>query len=135
MRTFQAWHIVAACFVAYAPALPAGAQQPAPETPPRLELLEEIVPVTSPGNKSEVTQQISEKRARGGKVTEVKVTNGNSTYYLKPSTGPSSSMGAAQWEILRFDMNSSSPEAEAVAEAERASAPLPPNAVETPPAK
>jgi hypothetical protein len=80
--------------------------------PPRLEKLEEgeepAVTIRKPAER-----KTEEKRAPGGKVTEIKVTNGNSTYYLKPnepagSAQPGDQEGmsnrGAQWEILQFDL-------------------------------
>lgn len=137
MRTFKVWHLAALCVSAYAGLLPAAAQQAAGNAPPppQLEKLEEgeepTVIIRKP--EQDLKQGISEKRARGGKVTEVKVTSGNSTYYLKPNDSPgsalpgdaqSSRMRGAQWEILQFDMN----RPKEAAEAEAAQPALPPPA-------
>jgi hypothetical protein len=97
---------------------PAAAQQSQPSQrndappPPRLEKLEEgeepAVTIRKPAER-----KTEEKRAPGGKVTEIKVTSGNSTYYLKPnepagSAQPGDQEGmsnrGAQWEILQFDL-------------------------------
>jgi hypothetical protein len=125
MRTFQVWHIVAAHVAVYAISVPAGAQQPSPNVPPpQLELLEEGEEPTITIQQSGPRQQISEKRAPGGRITEIKVTSGNSTYYLKPDDpagGPGNSVRTAQWEILRFDLRTPNETVEAAA-----STPLPP---------
>lgn len=82
----------------------------------------------------ETRGQISEKRAPGGRVTEIKVTNGNSTYYLKPNnfgSAPDSPARTAQWQILQFDLRSEEEEKNAI-DAE----PLPPpNIIDSPAAK
>jgi hypothetical protein len=96
---------------AFAQQTPQNQRNDAPP-PPRLEKLEEgeepAVTIRKPAER-----KTEEKRAPGGKVTEVKVTSGNSTYYLKPnepagSAQPGDQEGmsnrGAQWEILQFDL-------------------------------
>lgn len=120
MRTLMAMVVTAAGIAAAAMPLSALAQQSAgngndsPPRPPQLQPLEEgeepAVTIRPPDNQG----KISEKRAPGGRVTEIKVTSGGSTYYLKPdvaggSTLPgdaqSSGLRAAQWEVLEFDLS------------------------------
>jgi hypothetical protein len=116
MRTFEVRHIVIACITACAIPFPAGAQ-PAPDNaappPPQLEKLEEGTPPAVTIRKPEQRSTVTEKRAPGGKVTEIKVTSGKSTYYLKPndpagSAAPGDTQGStnrgAQWEVMEFDL-------------------------------
>jgi hypothetical protein len=94
------------------------AQQPSRDAPPppKLEPLEEgeAPPITI--RKPEERARIEEKRAPGGKVTEIKVTSGNSTYYVKPNDpvgsaapgdGESPTNRGAQWEVLEFNLGGS----------------------------
>lgn len=82
--------------------------------PPRLEKLEEgeppAVTITPPSNKATVT----EKRAPGGKRTEVKVKSGKSTYRVQPSDEPGNAQQGdgqsitakpSQWEVMQFDLS------------------------------
>jgi hypothetical protein len=55
----------------------------------------------------------TEKRAPGGRVTEIEVRSGASTYYLKPQFTPGSaapgnaqsgSLRTPQWNVLNFDL-------------------------------
>lgn len=107
MRSSKAWITAASAFAACVTPLLVGAQQP-----PVLEKLEEGEPPAITIRKPESEKQITEKRQQG-KVTEVKVKSGNSTYYLKPADpagsamrgdGQSDEMRAAQWPVLEFDM-------------------------------
>jgi uncharacterized protein involved in outer membrane biogenesis len=116
-----------------------GAQQP-----PVLEKLEEGEPPAITIRKPDTEKQITEKRQQG-KVTEVKVKSGKSTYYLKPADpagsamrgdGQSDEIRAAQWPVLEFDMGvkkkKAAEEAAAAAAAKDAGAAQP--AAKTPPA-
>ncbi|MGV8893739.1 MAG: DUF2782 domain-containing protein [Burkholderiaceae bacterium] len=113
MRLSKVWITVGCGIAACAMPLLASAQQPAPQ-PPVMENLEEGEPpaisITPPGTEKKIT----EKRQQG-KVTEVEVKSGNSTYYLKPvdpagsamrGDGQSNEMRAAQWPVIEFDMGS-----------------------------
>lgn len=136
MRTTKFWPVAAACAAVYAAPLFVWAQPPADAAPPppQLEKLDEgeapAVTIHKPGQE----RKVAEKRARGGQVTEVKVTSGKSTYYLKPNDPAGSALPgdtqsnaarAAQWKIMEFDLRR---EDEAKrAEAERA-IPAPPAA-------
>ena len=143
MRTLMAMVVAATSIAAATLPLSALAQQSngngdaPPSRPPQLQPLEEgeepAVTIRPPDNKG----KISEKRAPGGRVTEIKVTSGGSTYYLKPdmtagSTLPgdaqSSGLRAAQWEVLQFDLSPSqdAKEAEAVQTNATDAAPVPP---------
>lgn len=135
MRTFTVGHLITACVAAYATSLPVAAQQSMDSAPPppRLEKLEEgeepAVTITAPGRKS----SISEMRVPGGKITEVRVSGSNNAYYLKannqvgsalPGDAQSSSMRAAQWEVLVFGLPGAAEPKEAAAEV--VPVPLPP---------
>ncbi|MES2537197.1 MAG: DUF2782 domain-containing protein [Pseudomonadota bacterium] len=115
MTLSKVWTIVTLCFLAAAIPLKASAQQPGTvdAPPPKMEKLEEgeapgITPRVSPS-----APQITETRKQG-KVTEVKVNTGRSTYYLKPNTPAGSAVPGdaqsdvtrpAQWRVMEFDLN------------------------------
>jgi hypothetical protein len=110
MRTFKVWPIATVCLAASFILLQARAQQAADNAPPRLEKLEEGEAPAITIRPPDGAQKITETRKQGA-VTEVRVNSGNSTYYLKPNRpagsalpgdAQSSSMRAAQWEVLEF---------------------------------
>lgn len=130
MYTNKAWRLVIAGIALQAISLAASAQQP-----PKLEKLEEgeapAVTIRKPDQKS----RIQEKRAPGGKVTEVKVTTGGSSYVVKPnepvgSAQPgdlqSNTIRPAQWQVKEFDLGR--PKTEEQEEAQAADVPAPPPA-------
>lgn len=130
MRTNKAWRLVIATIAIQAISLTATAQQP-----PVLEKLEEgdapAVTIRKPEQKS----RIQEKRAPGGKVTEVKVTSGGSTYVVKPndpvgSSQPgdlqSNTIRPAQWVVKEFDLGP--PKSDEQEEAQADNVPPPPEA-------
>lgn len=134
MRTFKVWPVTAALLAAYAIQLPASAQQADVPPPPTLENLEEGEPPAVTIRKPGEEKQITEKRAPGGRVTEVKVSTGGSTYYLRPQDPPGSALPGdtqaspfrpAQWEVLEFDVIRSKEAQEAEA-AQAATVPAPP---------
>lgn len=100
-----------------------------------MEKLEEGEAPTVTIRKPDQERKVTEKRAPGGKVTEVKVTSGKNTYYLKPNDPAGSAVAGdtqadtsrpAQWRVMEFDVV---PTQEAK-EAEAAQAPaVPPPAV------
>lgn len=108
-------HLLVGLWLTAAASLPAFAQQRADAPPPpRLEKLEEgqapAVTITPPSEKSTVT----EKRAPGGKRTEVKVKTGKSTYRVQPAEEPGNAQQGdgqsiaakpAQVEVMQFDMS------------------------------
>ena len=103
MRTNKVWLAVAVSMTAYAIA----------QEPPRLEKLEEGEPPAVTIRKPEQKAKIQEKRAPGGKVTEVQVTSGGSNYVVKPNDLPGSTLPGdtqanttrpAQWDVLDFDL-------------------------------
>lgn len=136
MRSLTLPTLAAACIAAYAISLPAAAQQGGNDAPPppRLEKLEEgeepAVTIRKPDQDRTTT---TEKRAPGGKVTEIRVSTGGSTYYLRPNDHAGSSLPgdaqsnsarAAQWEVKTFDLSPQRDPQEAAAE-EAAAAPPP----------
>ena len=112
MRTSPIRHVLALTLLAYAASVGAQAPANAPASP-QLEKIEEtgdssITVTAKPGSESRIT----EKREQG-KVTEVKVISGASTYYLKPNTPagsalPGDAVGSAnrgpQWQVREFDL-------------------------------
>lgn len=88
------------------------AQQQVPQTPPVLEPLEEGEEPGVTIRKEDGEREITEKR-QGGKVTEIKVKSGKSTYYLKPndqagSAQPGDAQGSLtrppQWKVKEFEL-------------------------------
>jgi hypothetical protein len=88
------------------------AQQQAPQAPPVLQPLEEGAEPAITIRKEDGEKRVTEKR-EGGKVTEIKVQSGKSTYYLKPndqagSAQPGDAQGTLtrppQWKVKEFDL-------------------------------
>jgi hypothetical protein len=115
MRTPDARHLFLACIAACATPIAAWAQPAGNDAPPppQLQKLEEGEPPAVTIRKPESNSEITEKRAPGGKVTEVKVITGKSTYYLKPNDPAGNAMAGdaeanpnrgAQWEVKEFDL-------------------------------
>jgi hypothetical protein len=115
MPTFRIWPIVTVSIAAWAMPQLAGAQQPANPAPPppQTQPLEEgeapAITIRKPG----VEEQSITQKKQQGKVTEVKVKSGGSTYYLKPNEQPGSTLPGdvqskptrgSQWQVLEFDM-------------------------------
>ncbi|HEY0845165.1 MAG TPA: DUF2782 domain-containing protein [Noviherbaspirillum sp.] len=128
MCTHKVWHVLTVAIAAFAIPLMAGAQQP-----PKLEKLEEGEAPAVTIRKPEQKSKIQEKRAPGGKVTEVKVTSGRSTYVVKPNDPSGSALPGdtqsnttrpAQWEVKEFDLGRPQERKEAE-EARAADAPPP----------
>lgn len=109
------WPLAALCLIALVMPPRAGAQQPAQPAPPppQTEPLNEgeTPPITirQPG----ISEQPITQKKQQGKVTEVKVKSGASTYYLKPNEQAGSALGGdvesspmrgSQWQVLEFDM-------------------------------
>lgn len=123
MRLPSAWITVASALAACAMPLLVSAQQP-----PVMEKLEEGEPPAITISPPDTGKQITEKRQQG-KVTEVKVKSGKSTYYLKPvdpagsavrGDGQSDEIRAAQWPVLEFDLGLKKKKAAEAAAAEAA---------------
>jgi hypothetical protein len=143
MRTFKVWPILTACVAAYAIPLAVNAQQANGDAPPQLERLEEGEAPAVTIREPEQQGRVIEKRDRGGRVSEVEVTRGKSTYYLRPNTqagsamsgdGQSNTIRAPQWRIGEFDLRRSDQDREAEARA-AAGAPPPPAPAQSAPAK
>lgn len=120
MKKSKFWQLLAVCIASLATPLLANAQQAAQQTsqqpaktvapPPELQKLEEgeapAVTIRKPGEGPNDITQKSEQ----GRVTEVKVKSGSSTYYVKPqSTAGTLQPGdgpvrGAQWQVKEFDM-------------------------------
>ena len=91
----------------------AQAQQTPSQVPPKLERIEDgsDTPITVTPKAPE--KKITEKKEQG-RVTEVKVKSGKSTYTMKPNVpagnaqqgdGQSSAIRAPQWQVLEFDLS------------------------------
>lgn len=113
LRTSPLWKILSLCLVAHAGL--AVAQQATPSSaPPKLERVDEggdapitVAPPKAGGSK------VTEKR-EGGRVTEVQVKSGPSTYTMKPNTpagnaqagdATASGLRAPQWQVMEFDLS------------------------------
>jgi hypothetical protein len=116
MRTLKFVTVLSVYAIASIASLSAGAQQ-APAKgqdappPPKLEKLEEGEPPSVTVRDQKNKQTITEKRAPGGQVKEIKVTKGKNTYYLKPNVAPGSALPGdaqsphsrpAQWQVYEF---------------------------------
>ncbi|MGZ3159482.1 MAG: DUF2782 domain-containing protein [Burkholderiaceae bacterium] len=117
MRTMKLASVFTLFMVTLAMSFSASAQQSPPKgqdapPPPKMEKLEEGeapgVTIREPKNK----QTITEQRAPGGQVKDVKVTKGKNTYHLKPNVAPGSALPGdaqsphtrpAQWEVYEFN--------------------------------
>ena len=113
MNKSKVWQLLAICIASIATPVLVNAQQP-PQTvappPPELQKLDEgeapAVTIRKPG---EGPADITEKREQG-RVTEVKVNSGGSTYSVKPQSqagtlGPNDGpVRGAQWQIKEFDL-------------------------------
>lgn len=135
MRSFKALHLAA--FVAScASILPAAAQQQgSAPPPPQLQKLEEGEEPAVTIRKPREERKIEEKRAPGGKVQEIRVTSGRSTYYLRPNTPAGSAQPGdqesaanrgAQWEVMEFDIGRRQTKEGEVEQQEPAAPPPPP---------
>ena len=111
LRTPSSRKLLSICLLAGAAY--ANAQQTPSSAPPKLERIEEgsdtpitVTPQTSGQHK------ITEKK-EGGRVTEVQVKSGKSTYVMKPNVpagnaqpgdAQSSAIRAPQWEVMQFNL-------------------------------
>lgn len=129
MRTSTLWQVLVLSLLTHTVSVSAQVPTSAPvlapvPAPPQMERLEEMseapISVTPPaGSKGESKTKIEEKRQQG-RVTEVKVTSGSSTYYLKPNSPAGSSVpgdvtGSAnrgpQWQVMEFDFGNTKKQA------------------------
>ena len=145
LRTSPLWKILSLCLIAHAgtvfaqttptPATPAAtapaaAQTPAKpgEAPPKLETIESDRsprPTINATPRSARGTRITEKK-NGGRVTEVKVQSGASTYTMKPNTPAGNAqigdvqsgngIRPPQWTVLEFGANKKKAAEEAAAE-------------------
>jgi hypothetical protein len=109
---------VAACFAISASSLVVAQDKTAPP-PPKLEKLEE-----GPESDVKLIKQESNKlktveRKENGKVTEVQVRTGKSTYTVKPNNAPKGTPEgdanrAAQWKVMEFGGKKQSKEVESL---------------------
>ncbi|RZI41848.1 DUF2782 domain-containing protein [Herbaspirillum sp. HC18] len=136
MCTYQARRRISAIIAIHAIALTAFAQEP-----PKLENLEEGEPPAVTIRKPEQKSRIEEKRAPGGRVTEVEVTSGGSSYVIKGNDMPGSTSGSdqrantirvPQWQIKEFSLGSPKGKEQEAAEF---AAPPPPEALKPPASK
>jgi hypothetical protein len=143
MNKSKVWQLLTVCIASLAtPMLVSAQQAPQPPKtvappPPELQKLEEgeapAVTVRKPG---ETPGDITQKTEQG-RVTEIKVNSGGSTYYVKPqSTAGTLQPGdgpvrGAQWQIKEFDMDHKQRKEGEAAQAD-ADAGLPPPAAATP---
>ena len=118
--------------VAFAQAQP----KPKPsDAPPKLEVIEQgtdaPITVTPPRTGG---AKITEKK-EGGRVTEVKVKSGKSSYTMRPNVpagnaqpgdGQSSAIRAPQWTVLEFDLGGKKKNTDKEAVPDAATAPPPP---------
>lgn len=121
MRNPKLWSLLAVSLAAFAAPLTANAQQPAVvPPPPKLEKLDEGESPAITIRKQGGEKKITEKREQG-KVKEVKVQSGKSTYYLKPNDQAGSALPgdaesnatrAPQWQVLEFGNPQNAKEAE-----------------------
>ena len=111
LRTSSSWKILFLCLLAGAGHV--NAQQTPSSAPPKLERIEEgsDTPITVTPQTSN-QKKITEKR-EGGRVTEVQVKSGKSTYIMKPNVpagnaqpgdAQSSAIRAPQWQVMEFDL-------------------------------
>ncbi|CAN5152489.1 hypothetical protein BH11PSE11_BH11PSE11_32350 [soil metagenome] len=91
-------------------AISAQAQQTPANAPPKLEKLDEGEAPAITIRNPDASKKVTEKRQQG-KVTEVKVQSGKSTYYAKPNQPAGSALPgdaqsntnrAAQWQVMEF---------------------------------
>lgn len=114
MRSFSIRHF-AAGIAALSTFLAAAAQEPARDAPEQIERLEDDGHGTITVRPQQEGATVLEKRAYGGRLQEIRVTSGNSTYFIRPQ-GPLTSFAppeptgsanrAVQWEILQFEWGS-----------------------------
>jgi len=114
LRTSPLWKILPLCLLAHASL--ALAQQAAPSAaPPKLERIEEgsDQPITVTPPRSTGGSKVTEKK-EGGKVTEVQVKAGPSTYTMKPHSpagnaqagdATAGTLRAPQWKVMEFDLS------------------------------
>ncbi len=114
MRTFKFLSFLLACMSMCAISTLVAAEEKAKPNaePPKLEKIDDTVEPTVTIAPSKSKNSVTETR-RQGKVVEVKVKSGKSTYYLKPNTPVGSALPgdaqtntvrAPQWKLMEFDL-------------------------------
>lgn len=110
MHTIHFRRYVAAAAIAAVPLFSIAQDGPAPQ-PPGLQAIEETEEPAITIRKPESEREITERRDNG-RVTEIKVKSGKSTYYLHPNDPPgnvmrgdvmSDTVRPAEWKVHRFD--------------------------------
>jgi hypothetical protein len=140
LRTSRLLPALSLCLLANAAFAQAQPQQKPSDAPPKLEVIEEgaDTPITvAPPKSAGPGAKITEKK-EGGRVTEVKVKSGKSSYTMRPNIpagnaqpgdAQSGAIRAPQWTVLEFDLGGKkkNTDKEAVPDAPaRADAPPPP---------
>ena len=137
LRTSELFTALSLCLLAPVAFAQAQSQpQPRPsEAPPKLEVIEQgaDAPITVAPPRTGGTK-ITEKK-EGGRVTEVKVKSGKSSYTMRPNIpagnaqpgdGQSSAIRAPQWTVLEFDLGGNKKNTDKEAVPDAATAPPPP---------
>lgn len=111
VRTSSVWKIMLLGMLAHVSL--AQAQQTPSSAPPKLERVEEGSDITvAPPRERGGKKKIEEKR-EGGRVTEVQVTTGKSSYTMKanppgavsqPGDPASGTLRPPQWKVMEFDL-------------------------------
>ena len=108
MKTSSSFIVATIAFYAFfsSPTVVVAQEKSAPP-PPKLEKLEEEAESTLKLSKPESEKLKTVEKRENGKVTEVQVRSGKSTYTVKPNNAPKGTPEgdanrAAQWKILEF---------------------------------
>jgi hypothetical protein len=145
-RTTSVWQLLALGLLAQA-GFAQAQQTPPSSAPPKMERVPEgsDTPITTVPSTTQRGQgaKVVEKR-QDGRVTEVQVTSGKSSYTMKanppeavsqPGDPASGGLRPPQWKVLEFDFGKKKQAADAAAAAEAAAAPPPPPSAPAPAAK
>jgi hypothetical protein len=144
-RTTSVWQLLALGLLAQA-GFAQAQQTPPSSAPPKMERVPEgsDTPITTvPTAPRGQAPKVVEKR-QDGRVTEVQVTSGKSSYTMKanppeavsqPGDPASGGLRPPQWKVLEFDFGKKKQAADAAAAAEAAAAPPPPPSAPAPAAK
>lgn len=137
LRTSSVWKTLLLSMLAQVSL--AHAQQTPSSAPPKLERIEEgtDTPITIAPPKQQRTPTKVVERRDGGRVTEVEVNTGKSTYTMKanppnavaqPGDPASGALRPPQWKVMEFDLfkKKQKEEAEAAAAATAVAPPPPP---------
>ena len=141
MRPSKLSQILAICLAIFVLPATVSAQEAAKDAsaPPKLEPLGDVGDSTVITSKPDAEKKVTEKR-RNGRVTEVKVKSGKSTYYLKPNVpagnahvgdAQSNTVRPAQWKVMEFELGKKKGQAKP----DDANSPPPPPTESTAPTK